>query len=215
MRAGSRLSLNLGVRYDNNKASFDPHPVLDGTATRPARACPASTTVFTWNSFSPRLGFNLKLTKDGKTVLRGHWGRFYRGIVTGEFDPAAPAVAPRYIFSIDENGNRYDETLVSDNTSLRVDPNFKNPYTDQYIIGLERELARNLGLVHQLRLQARQELRRLEGHDGVYAPVVFSDTEGADASGRDITVFALQSDPADSVFLLTEPARDVHAASRA
>ena len=40
---------------------------------------------------------------------------------------------------------------------------------------------------------------------GVYTPVTYSDTEGSDASGRDITVFRLDSDPADSVFLLTNP----------
>ena len=34
--------------------------------------------MFTWKSWSPRLGFNLKLTDDGKTILRGNYGRAYR-----------------------------------------------------------------------------------------------------------------------------------------
>src|SRR6185503_19633433 len=29
IRVGSRLSINAGVRYDNNRASFDPQPILD------------------------------------------------------------------------------------------------------------------------------------------------------------------------------------------
>jgi hypothetical protein len=205
VRVGSRLSLNLGLRYDNNKASFQPHPVLDADGNETGQTVPGVDNVFTWNSVSPRIGFNLKLTKDGKTVLRGHYGRFYRGIVTGEFDAAAPAVPPRYIFSIDENGNRFDQTLVSDNTNLRVDPNFKDPYTDQYIVGIERELGRNVGLSVNYVYKRGQDYGGWKDIRGVYAPAIYSDTQGAEASGRDITVFALQSDPANSLYFLTNP----------
>ena len=70
--------------------------------------------LFTWNSFSPRIGFNLKLTGDNRTVLRAHYGRYYRGIVTGEFDNTTPAISPRFIFAgtYDAEGNLLTGSLV-------------------------------------------------------------------------------------------------------
>ena len=54
--------------------------------------------LFTWKSVSPRVGFSWKLTPDAKTVLKSHYGRYYRGIVTGEFHDASPTVAPKFFF---------------------------------------------------------------------------------------------------------------------
>ena len=56
----------------------------------------------------------------------------------------APSVPPRCLFqaSTTRRATAIGEELVSDNTNLAVDPDFKNPYTDQFIVGFERELAR-------------------------------------------------------------------------
>ena len=52
---------------------------------------------FTWTSVSPRLGLNLKLTGDGKTVVKAHWGRYHPQITTGEFaNIIGPNVKPYY-----------------------------------------------------------------------------------------------------------------------
>src|SRR5207342_701320 len=90
---------------------------------------PGIDNAFTWNTVSPRLGFSWKLNKSGRSVLKGHYGRYYRGVITGEFDDVAASVSARYLFSgtYDTGGNPIDPVLVSDNTNKRVDPNFKNP----------------------------------------------------------------------------------------
>ena len=41
-------------------------------------------TLYTWNVWSPRFGVTLKLTPDGRTMLRGSFGRFNEGVLTGE-----------------------------------------------------------------------------------------------------------------------------------
>ena len=48
---------------------------------------------------SPRLGINFKLNESGTAVLKAHYGRYYRGIVTGEFDNTTPSITPIYLFS--------------------------------------------------------------------------------------------------------------------
>ena len=49
--------------------------------------------LFDWSVISPRLGATFKLNEAGTTLLKGSWGRYYRGIVTGEFDNATPSIA--------------------------------------------------------------------------------------------------------------------------
>ena len=107
--------------------------------------------LFTWVSVSPRLGFNLKLTESGNTILMGHYGRYYRGLITLEFAAVSRSVSPLYLFSglYDGAGNPLGKSLLSDNRNLRVDPDYDNPYTDQLIVGAAHEVMKNLGVSAQ------------------------------------------------------------------
>jgi len=206
-RVNDRLTINLGVRYDYNKAFFDSYPLLDVAGNPTGENTAPVDKLYSWNSVSPRIGFNWKLTKDGKTVLKAHYGRYYRGIITGEFDNVAPSAPPYIAFSgeYDDGGNRIGEEIVSDTTNLRVDSGFKNPYTDQFIAGFERELVRDLGLSATYIFKRGEDYGGWRDVGATYTPVIYSDTEGVDASGRDITVFRQDSDPSESLFLLTNP----------
>jgi TonB dependent receptor/Carboxypeptidase regulatory-like domain len=206
-RVSERLTLNLGIRYDYNKASFDSYPLLDVNGNETGESTEAVDKLYAWNSVSPRIGFNWKLTKDGKTTLKAHYGRYYRGVVTGEFDDVAPSKPPVVSFSgeYDAQGNRIGEEIFSDNSQLAVDPDFKNAYTDQFVGGFERQLARDVGLGVNYVYKRGENYGGWRDVGGAYSSVTYSDTEGADASGRDITVFRRDSDPSESLFLLTNP----------
>src|SRR5262245_53179839 len=82
VRVNDRLSLNLGVRYDYNKAYSPAQDELDENGDPTGTVFP-KTDYYTWKQFSPRLGFNWRITGDGKTVLKGHWGRYHRAVATG------------------------------------------------------------------------------------------------------------------------------------
>jgi outer membrane receptor protein involved in Fe transport len=204
-RIGDRLTLNLGVRYDHSKASLPDEAVLDADGNPTSEIVPGNESLFTWNSISPRLGFSWKLNKSGRSVLKAHYGRYYRGMITGEFDDAAPSVSGRYFFAFDEDGNRTEPELVADNTNTRVDGEFKNPYTDQFVAQFEQELGRNLALSVGYIHKRGKRYGGWQDIGGSYATVPYVDDQGTDASGRTIDVFALESDPADRVFLLTNP----------
>ncbi len=202
-RIGSRLALNLGLRYDYSRASLPSAPILDRLGNPTTQTTTAIDKVFEWkNSISPRVGFTLKLTGDGRSVLKGHYGRYYRGIITGEFDNTAPSISPRYLFSgtYDAQGNPEGLELISDNTNLRVDPGFKNPYTDQFIGGFEQELVRNVGLSLYYIHKRGEEYGGWHDIGGVYEPATF-----VDETGQSIAVQRLLSDPASRLFLLTNP----------
>jgi hypothetical protein len=207
VRIGERLSLNLGVRYDYNRASFGSYPLLDMEAQETGQTTPAVGNLYDWNSVSPRIGINVKLDKAGKTVLKAHYGRYYRGVITGEFAGLSPAKPPYVAFSgeYDATGARIDQQVISDNTNLRVDSGFKNPYTDQFILGFERELAKDIGIGATYIYKRGNRFGAWKDIGGTYTPVTYQDTEGADATGQDITVFRRDSDPSESIFLLTNP----------
>ncbi len=205
-RLGSRLTLNLGVRYDYSRGIFDSRPFFDRDGNETGQQSVENNNVFDWNSISPRFGFNWKLNESGKTLIKGHYGRYYRGVVTGEFQGASPALSGRYFFSgtYDDAGNPIDTELVSDNSNLRVDDGFQNPYTDQYIIGFQQELKSDLGLSVNYIHKRGERQGAWTDTGGQYQPVPYIDSD-PEGTGRPITVFQLQNAPEDRLFLLTNP----------
>jgi hypothetical protein len=206
LRIGSRVTLNLGLRYDWSRASIRSYPVLDAQGNETGDFSPEVPDVFTWNSVSPRAGVIFKLNESGRSLLKAHLGRYYRGIVTSEFDNTTPSVTPRFFFDgTYTNGVPNNMEQVSDNSAFRVDPEFKNPYTDQYIVGFEQELVTNLGLQVNYVHKRGENYGAYREVNGTYRTVTYVDTVGADASGESISVFQLTSPPGDRLFLLTNP----------
>jgi hypothetical protein len=202
-RIGPRLTVNFGARYDNSKASFEAYPILDKLGDETGASTSAVDKLFTWNVVSPRLGFTYKITEDGKTVLKGHWGRYYRGIVTGEFTGVTPSITPRFLFdgTYDDAGNPQNLELVSDISNLHVDPNFKDPTTDQFILSFEREIAQNLGVSVNYVYKKGKDYGGWIDTAGTYESVPFTD----ETTGKTLNLLRLTSEGTDRQFLLTNP----------
>ena len=133
------VALNLGLRYDHSTAGIRSYPVLDAQGNETGQMSAERNDVFTWNSVSPRVGIVWKLNESGHTVLKAHAGRYYRGIVTGEYDNTSPSVTPRFLFEFVRTATGINFEQVSDNTNL-WSTRTSNPYTDQFIVGFEHEL---------------------------------------------------------------------------
>ena len=209
-RIGSRTTLNLGLRYDWSKGSIRSYPVLDAQGNETGQSSPERPNLFTWNSVSPRVGIVYKFTDAGKSTAKAHFGRYYRGIVTGEFDNTGPAITTRYLFDgTYRNGlpNPASLEVVSDNTNLTVDSGFKNPYTDQFIFGYEQELASNFGLQLNYVYKRGEDYGGWNDIGGTYVPSTYVDSIGADASGQTYTLFRLTSPASSRLFQLTNPDR--------
>jgi outer membrane receptor protein involved in Fe transport len=208
VRVNDRLTFNVGLRYDHNKAYSAEQEELDANGQPTGTTFPR-TDLYTWKNFSPRLGFNLKLTGDGKTVLKGHWGRYHRSIATGEYaNVIGPNVKPTFSGTFDFGINGFDpDSLVffEGNSNLGVDPDYKSPRTDQFILGLERELtpgvAANVNYIHKKGRDyaAWQEIA------GTYVEVPFTDDQGVDPTGATFPVFQLTSDPGERQFRISNP----------
>lgn len=123
----SRLTLNLGLRYDNMTAKYGEGAMYQ-PLTRPsdilnpkvARTRAGSGNIFDFNTWSPRLGFAYVLTDDNKTVLSGHVGRY--------FAPLSVETLRRFGPDMDKyqvDTYRYDlpMSLVDLNKNGLIDPN--------------------------------------------------------------------------------------------
>jgi len=172
---GRRLTLNLGLRFDSQDAFF-PDQCRDAAGAPsdvvfPA-ACFSEVQLNSWNSVAPRLHAAYDLSGDGKTVIKGGWGRYdhMRQLEPDAFRVAGNASAAGVFLWRDLNGNNdYDpgevnldrngpdfvETVgrLSQGTSLPspppntvVNPNEKQPKYDEFSISLERELISNLAV---------------------------------------------------------------------
>ena len=142
--------------------------------------------------------------------MKAHYGRYYRGIITQEFDNVGSSLTPKYKFSgtYDAAGNPVGAKVISDNSNTSVDPNFKDPYTDQFTVGFDRELVKNLGLEVDYAYKRGEHPGGWLDTGGKYAPAIYSDTKGTEATGQDITVLRLVNSPTDRLFLLTNPDTD-------
>jgi hypothetical protein len=71
------------------------------------------------------------VTGDGKTVLKATTGRYYRGIITGEFDEISPSAPAIVVFSgeYDEHGQPHRGGGHPGQCPLRIDPNFQETPT--------------------------------------------------------------------------------------
>ncbi len=198
---GNSLTINAGLRFDHSRAISQDLPVLDSQGRETDDIVRGLGTLYTWNVWSPRLGVTMKLTGDGRTMLRGSYGRFNQGVLTGELAPFHPAATPTTTAAFDPATGGYT-TIVSvvDPKNLRFDPETRTPRTNEYSIGVDREVGRQLAV-------AIAYVRKNGGNFIGWTDVGGQYLEMTQSlSGRDVPVYGLVNSTADRRFLLTNPA---------
>jgi hypothetical protein len=186
-RATSRLTLNLGIRYDHDWELMD-QKHLANNLTRlaldaignPYGRVPRTPA----KDFSPRLGFAYDLTGDATRVLRGGWGLYFdqyntsasAGDITFLNRRPVNAVATltdsaigvgelaNYRFGIDPLFPQPTEadSLPSGSTGEYIDPDIVSPRTYQYHLGYAHTLAANTVLsIDYSHVDGRDEFRQV------------------------------------------------------
>jgi hypothetical protein len=146
-KVNSRLTLNLGMRYEyqRNPDPINVNAALPQTANKVSDA----------NNFGPRIGFAYDLTGDGKTSMRGGWGLYYGRVINSTVYnalvntgvgidraqrqvtlQATSAAAPSYPTLLTAG------TLVAPAVQY-FDSNFQLPQIHQADLVFERQISRN------------------------------------------------------------------------
>jgi outer membrane receptor protein involved in Fe transport len=148
VRFAGRFTASLGLRFDHDRAISPDLPAHDAQGNETGVTIRGLGTLYTWNVLSPRLGLSARLTADGRTMLRTTFGRFHQGILTGEPSAVHPGLTPATTAAFDQATGQYSRiiSVVDPKVNLQLDPHTKSPQTDQFGIGVERELARRLSI---------------------------------------------------------------------
>jgi hypothetical protein len=226
-----RLTLSLGIRYDRNNG-YIPESTRVAGPFAPAATFPEVQFAI-WNAVAPRVHFAYDLTGNGKTAIKGGWGRFNKMRFTTETSPANNSISTHTFYTWhDLNGDKLYEPgevnldlsgpdFVSLNGgSTRVpNPDELQPKVDEYSLNLEHELMSNFS-VRVTGVYTREfNLRRLVGvyrpYDSYHIPVTNLDPgpDGrvgtADDPGTRVTYYeypvSLQPAKFQTVMPVTDP----------
>jgi hypothetical protein len=145
---GNRLTINAGLRFDHTRAISQDLRALDADGNETGIVISGLGTMYTWNVVSPRLGATAKLSADGRTLLRVSYGRFNQGVATGEFAPFHPGQTSVTTRGFDSATAGYTRiiSIVDPKRNLQLDSAIRPPSTDQYSIGVDRELGRRIAI---------------------------------------------------------------------
>lgn len=157
----NRMTLNMGVRFDmfdgwSPTQTTPDSPFVKGFTTQRISGTP------TWRDVSPRGGVAYDLSGDGKTAIKVSAGRYVAAAGAGTVQPTNPALAIStdslrswtdtdgdWFPDANEVGPFFNANFGKPVVNTFFDPDYltKNrQYTWQTSAGVERQLARNLGL---------------------------------------------------------------------
>ena len=182
----SKLVANLGVRWDRYLSHY-PEQGNDGIGAFAVATHFDGRTLPTFNNWVPRLGVIYDLFGNGKTALKGNYGRYAEDPDISFAQSANPNTTPitnRYAW---DGTLPITPELVSRSRLLStagqfvptaIDPGIRNAIVDQYLIGVDQELLKNLALsvnwVRMNRYRTRVTVNRAQPTSG-YAPVAAID----------------------------------------
>jgi Carboxypeptidase regulatory-like domain/TonB dependent receptor-like, beta-barrel/TonB-dependent Receptor Plug Domain len=200
VRVGSRLTLNLGARFDYSKARSEDVPAYDALGNTTGDTVAGRGFLYSWSVLSPRLGVNLALTGDARTILRAFYGRFHPGILTTELQAVSPGLGPITVASYDPATLSYSNvvSIVDPLANVGVDADTRSPHTDQFSLGFEREIGRDWSVAASYVRRSGSGFTGWKDIGGVYGTGVI-----ALPDGRPFEVFPLQNDSSERFFLLT------------
>ena len=161
-RIRENVTLNLGLRYDNQyrafnqdinatDARFDPPLTENGLASGVPLIDPPSRGDN--NNFQPRMGVAWDVGNDGRSVVRGAYGRYYRyhwnGLFAGERSNLRqdnirinnPAYPDPF-----QGRDPVEFASTAPPNIVLIDDNLVNPLADAFNVGLSRELTPDLAL---------------------------------------------------------------------
>ncbi|MYA47282.1 MAG: TonB-dependent receptor [Acidobacteria bacterium] len=192
-----RLTVNAGVRFGSQRIGYLGSNNVPGGACDATLGClreiadvdanvaaalpllfgsgaqvPAESNVISWWNIAPRLGFTYDVTGEGRSVVKGYWGRYYHNMNSGwqSTNPGGNK-SVTYTF-LDQNmnglfdgvhelgerlGGSTGAGLGQDFTrppvGAAVDPNTTQPYVDEVSGSFEQQIGNDLGfrasLVHK------------------------------------------------------------------
>jgi len=176
--ATSRITLNLGFRFDHNSGSIPDLEEYDTRAENPTGNTFAGLgTLVTYNDPSPRLGATYKLDSAGKTVAKVSWGRYFGRLPVDRFQNVGNGNVTSSTYRYNAATGKYD-TLISvtdPRANIAVASNLDNQVTNQFFVGLEREIMPNFSLDASFVYKSDDNIVGVTDTRSTFVPATFVD----------------------------------------
>jgi hypothetical protein len=202
-KIGKRLTVNLGLRFDHSAGSIQSFPVYKGWK-KTGEMTPEVPDVVNWTTVSPRIGLAYQLTSDKKTLLKASYGRYYEALLMSNWNWPGPNVTDwtKYAWDWDLNDWMYVDSIPG-GMHYTVDPKLKNPYADQFSLGLEREILPNLSIGATYIYKQEKDLIGWEDRGATYEQVEMVSPD----NGKTYLVWNQTSGPETNDYWITQPSR--------
>ena len=148
--------MSLGARFDRYRVWLPEQALPAGRFVADPITFATMNGSSLFNHLAPRLGASYDLLGDGKTVLKGNWGRFFFNPGVNLADSVNPNTANQYTDRIwnDLNNDRVyqagEEGVVQTRfggvANASIDPNLRNSFADEASVFLERQVITDLGV---------------------------------------------------------------------
>ncbi len=185
-----RFTINPGVRYSHYRGT------LPNVSSSP---------IFTpKDTVEPRIGFTWDLFGDHTTAFKAHYGRFYDSLKTRYFQAADLGVEDWIMYEVMPDGSKVEIFRYVYTNPTEVDPEIKMPLMDQFTLGLERTLTKDLsGGISFIYREYRDFIARINtAATWVKIPFTFLDENGV---VQTIEVYNKTSPGSADRFLITNP----------
>ncbi len=196
-----RLVINPGLRINYWRGYV---PGINGPAFSPK------------TGIAPRFGITYDVFGDNSTALKAHYGKYYHGIMGQFYFRLQPQGGFReYVWGpIYDEWNElppgtHGEEWVLDFENIwkneyTVDPNLKMPYMNQYVLGIERELGKNVSAGVSFIYRTNHDFQDRVNITGQWEQTTWTcDLDGPNF-GKTYTVFR-RLNPGENQYYLTNP----------
>jgi outer membrane receptor protein involved in Fe transport len=148
-----RWTVNPGVRIDMNRG------YVQGDQ------------VFHTNPVAPRIGFVWDMAGNGKTLLKGHYGRYYEALFAAYYYWAKPNLFEPLVVRNLWTDSGFVEDVATFSKRYVIDPHLRQPYLDQIILGVDRELSPGFTLSGTLVYRKNKDFIESVSGNGQFEPV--------------------------------------------
>lgn len=175
-------------------------------------------TVYSPSGVGPRFGLAWRPLGSNETVVRAAYGRVYDTLFGRMTDFMATDTQTARITARVLGPETFEElNRVTPATDFGIDESIRHPFVDDWVVGIERAVARSLNVRAQYAYRTFGNLLAYIDTGSVYEPVQRRDPGGDNVlgtadDGDPITVFSL-TNPGQAFFLKTNPEdawRDYH-----
>jgi len=183
------LTLNPGFRYNIYRGSI---PALNETVYKP-------------EGFEPRLGFVWDLFKTHKTVVKGHYGRYYEVTKAYYISSLEPSSDTEY-FLVPEFGTVVPWYTVPGEDLYYIDSNIKHPSMDQFTAGIEQVIGQDISVGLTFIYRKWNDFIETVNTGGIFEPVSYTDPD----TGQTLTIYNQTNfGMAEDRYLITNPKEGV------